>query len=102
MGDGHDEDVPAAGHRGCIRVVRALVCGNDLALGKCHIALRPDGHNKLFAVGREAVSRAAINKTIATHARFGFDRQNQHSSAASRGQLLSSARKHLEDVTYAQ
>lgn len=100
--DGYDEDVPASGHRGCVRMVRALVCGNDLALRKCHIALRPDGHNKLFAVGREAVRQAAINKTISTHARFGFDRQNQHSSAVSRSQLLSSERMRREGATYAQ
>lgn len=83
-------------------MVRALVCGNDLALRKCHIALRPDGHNKLFAISREAVRQAAINKTISTHARFGFDRQNQHSSAVSRSQLLSSLWKRCEGVTYAQ
>ncbi len=88
VGDGHDEDVPASWHGRRVRMVRALVCGNNLALRKCHIALRPDGHNKLFAVGREAVRQAAINKKISTHARFGFDRQNQHSSAAARSQLL--------------
>ena len=50
MRDGYDEDVSSAGYFWHIRVVCALVCGDDLPFRERHIALGANGHNEVLPV----------------------------------------------------
>jgi hypothetical protein len=54
---------------------------NNLTLGECDIAFRSDCDDEMFSASLFQYCLFSEQGTIATYARLGFDKQNQHSSA---------------------
>ncbi len=81
MRDGHYENMASAWYARHVRVVCALVRWNDLSFGKSHVALRPNGDDEMLAAN---IVSTNVQDSIGarSYARLGFDKQNQHSSAA--------------------
>lgn len=83
VSDGHDEDVSAARHCRDLGsgIVGRRVRRYDLTLGQGDVAFGANRHNEMLAV-RLLSLEADYQAIFSTHARLGFERQNQHESAA--------------------
>lgn len=78
MVDWHNENVATSWNTGNIALVWGRLRWDNLPFRERQVALCTNRDDQVFPVGASEMKTVVF---VATYAKFGFDRQNQHSSA---------------------